>query len=129
MNSGKTKYIHAGRRFAAFAAVLALLFSGLVAAWHFEAPLADLGSANPTLSAGIGVDVLETVTAEGTKPATPVNKADQDCAFHCDQHGRGLPPVAVMAANSLPSPPRLLNLRDAPKAATQPDGLLEPPRA
>lgn len=124
MSLSTIKHFPAGRRFAALVTVLAVLFATVVTSWHIEHPASGAG-----FEAQIAVSLsIDAGTPEADHSA-PVGKAGQDCAFHCDQHSRSLPVIAMDSADVLPKALKLLAQRDDMAAVAQPDGLLEPPKA
>lgn len=120
MTTSGTRHMQTGRHFAALLAAFAVLFCAVLAVWHFDH--AETAEA-PLLSAF----VASAMDANGD-PSPPLKAADQDCAFHCDQHGRSLPSVAAIGVEALPGAPKLLALRDSASDLARPDGLIEPPR-
>lgn len=120
------RHISGGRHFAALIAVLGMLFTATAGAWHLEHPIMAAGlNDQTTVSAFLGYDALQ-VDVEKSKPGA---KGNQDCASHCEQHGRSLPHTVASLDKSMPTAPKLLVLRDNGFAVAWPDGLLEPPKA
>ena len=116
-----------GRRFAAVVVVLALLFSVTVEVWHLEHPTQVTGVNDLTsVSAFLSGDNPSQADTEESQPGA---NGSQDCAFHCEQHGRGLPHPVASQDQSLYTAPKLLALRDNGMPVAHPEGLLEPPKA
>lgn len=120
MTTSGTRHMQTGRRFAVLLAAFAVLFCAVLAVWHFDHEF----TAEATLPSAL---ITAAVNADAEVPA-PLKAVDQDCAFHCDQHGRSLPSAAAPEAEALPGAPKLLVLRDSASDLAQPDGLIEPPR-
>jgi len=120
MTTTGIRHIQTGRRFAALLAAFAVLFCAILAVWHFDhAAVAEDALPSAAITAA--------VNADSDVPA-PLKAVDQDCAFHCDQHGRSLPSFATVEVVAHPGAPKLLVLRDSASDLAQPDGLIEPPR-
>jgi hypothetical protein len=120
MTTSGTRHMQTGRRFAALLAAFAVAFCAVLAVWHFDHEY----TAEAALPSAV---ITAALNADAEVPA-PLKAVDQDCAFHCDQHGRGLPSVAAVGAEALPRAPKLLTLHDSASDLAQPDGLIEPPR-
>lgn len=121
MTTSGTRHMQTGRRFAALLAAFAVLFCAVLAVWHFDHEYTAEAASPPTV-------ITVAAEADPEVPA-PLKAVDQDCAFHCDQHGRSLPSATALEAEALPGAPKLLVLRDSASDLAQPDGLIEPPRA
>ncbi len=127
MKIGIFRHFLAGRRFAVIVTVLGMLFSATVGAWHLEHPDMVAGfNDQTTVSAFQSGDSASQVDIDKSKPGA---NGSQNCASHCEQHGRGLPHTVASLNHSMPTAPKLLALRDNGLAVAQPDGLLEPPKA
>jgi len=116
-----------GRRFAAVVTALALLIGATVGAWHFESPDMVAGFTDQTTV--LAFQSGENATQADIETSKPGANGSQDCASHCEQHGRGLPHSVASLNHSMPTALKLLALRDNGLAVAQPDGLLEPPKA
>ena len=121
------RHFSTGRRLALIVTVLGMLFCATVGAWHLEHPVMVAGlNDQTTVSAFQSGDSASQIDIEKSKPGA---NGSQDCASHCEQHGRGLPHSVASLNHSMPTAPKLLALRDNGFAVAQPDGLLEPPKA
>ena len=127
MNISIFRHFMTGRRIAALVTVLALLFSVTIETWHLEHPAQVAGFNDLTsVSAFLSGDDASQADPEKSQPGA---NGSQDCAFHCEQHGRGLPHSVASLDQSMHTAPKLLALRDNGLPVAQPDGLLEPPKA
>lgn len=116
-----------GRRFAAGVTALALLISAAMAGWHVEYPVQVAGIQDQTaVSAFRSGESASQADIEKSKPGAI---GSQDCASHCELHGRGMPHSVASLNHIMPTALKLLALRDSGFAVAQPDGLLEPPKA
>jgi hypothetical protein len=116
-----------GRRFAAGVTALALLISVAMGGWHVEYPVQVAGIQDQTTVSAFQSG--ESASQADTEKSKPGANGSQDCASHCEQHGRGLPHTVASLNHSMPTAPKLLALNDNGLAVAQPDGLLEPPKA
>lgn len=127
MKIGIFRQFLTSRRIAVFVTVLAMLLTATVGAWHLEHRVAVPGMNDQSvMSAFLSGESAAQADIEKSKPGA---NGSQDCASHCEQHGRGLPHSVASLERSMPTAPKLLALRDSGFAAAQPDGLLEPPKA
>lgn len=120
MTTSGTRHTRTGRRCAALLAAFAVLFCAVLAIWHFD----HVATAEDALPSAV---IAAAASADADAPA-PLKVVDQDCAFHCDQHGRSLPSFATVEVVAHPGAPKLLVLWDSASDLAQPDGLIEPPR-
>ncbi len=127
MTQAIAAYRRNGRLLAALLAVSALLYSALFGSWH-----ADYARANAVEPAALAYsaasDTAPLEAAAGDETPAPA-KQMQDCAVHCDQHGRAMPAQLKVLIADLPSAECLLPLRDAGIDLGLIFGLLEPPKA
>ena len=127
MNIGIFRHFMTGRHIAAFVTVLALLFSVTIETWHLEHP-AEVTGLNDLTSVSAFL-LGDNASQADTEKSQPGANGSQDCAFHCEQHGRGLPHPVASQDQSLYTAPKLLALRDNGMPVAHPEGLLEPPKA
>ena len=102
-------------RLVALLAALVLLAATMFAGWHDRVAAAGTGHAL-TVSAGAS-----------TGDDTPLHATD--CAFHCEQHARGLSALAAGSFEAPALPPSLLDRRDSHVDFACADDLFDPPRA
>jgi hypothetical protein len=124
MTQAIAAYKRKGRLFAALIAMSALLFTALFGSWH-----AEIAAANATQFVAVAVqsDATMSDVDAGDEIPAPVKLA-LDCAFHCDQHGRAMPPQLRVEIAGFPPVEPVLSLRDAGTDLGLIYGLLEPPK-
>ncbi|MBP7066553.1 hypothetical protein [Ferrovibrio sp.] len=104
----------------------AVLFTALFG-WHTEYAVAN--AADPvSLAYSASSDAVPPDAAAGDETPAPA-KLVQDCAVHCDQHGRAMPVQLRVQMVAFPSTESPTSLRDAGIDLGLIFGLLEPPRA